>query len=215
MQFAYSQWGEKVYPVGAMTPSYSSATGIFEGKILPAAQKKLIIEQKNISYSIFIGKNITVDIYSALSIADIIREYKTLDFELVFVDQRSKDVFEAAVASVYNMDMFPEWSSVKKTIDSKKFEAFGIKTSPAFVLKQVKENNKKKAQTILTGKIDEATFRNRIISYFELNKLINYEEFSERSAWNVDEAKTFVKDFYKSTKNTDITNLLIDKKENK
>lgn len=208
MQFAYAQWGEKAYPIGARTPSYTSAGGSYESKILPAAEKELIIShKKDLSFSVFVGKNITMDIYSALTIADVIREYGEMNIEIIYYDQKSKDVFEGAVTSVYNIDKIAHWKTTKKTINPKAFDELQIFTTPSFVAKY-KSKDKNEAQTILNGKIDLTSFRNRVISFMELKKIIDYKEFSESKAWKNDTAKEVVKDFYKSTQNTDVGGLL-------
>lgn len=204
LQFAYAQWGEKVYPVGAQTPSYSSLDGAYEAKILPEAEKELILSKKDtLSFSIFIGKNPNMDIFSAKSIMDVIAEYGQMDIELIYFDQKSKEIFEGAISSVYDIKKLKNWNLVKKQIDPKKFDAFNIHTSPSFVAK-IKGKDKNEAQTILNGKVDTTSFRSRTIGFMEIKKLIDYSNFSESKAWQNNAAKQYVIDYYKGTQNTDI-----------
>ena len=208
LQFAYAQWGTKVYPVETQSAAYTSIDGAFEAKILPEAEKELILSKKNIlSFSIFVGKNPTMDIFSAKSILDVIKEYDQLDMEIIYFDQKGKEVFEGALASVYNLKMFPKWQSIKKEINPKKFEEYEVFTSPSFVAK-LKNNTKNEAQTILNGKIDITSFRNRTISLLESKKMIDYNQLNESNAFKNSKAKEFVQDYYKKTENVDIKNLL-------
>jgi len=207
LQFAYAQWGEKVYPIGAQTPAYSSLDGAYEAKILPQAEKELILSKKDsLAFSIFIGKNFNMDIFSAKSIMDVIAEYGQLDIEIIYYDQKSKDVFEGAVSSVYDIKKLKNWNLVRKQVDPKKFDSFNIFTSPSFVAK-IKGKDKNEAQTILNGKIDTTSFRSRTISFMELKKMIDYSTFSESKAWQNDTAKQYVNDYYKSTQNANIKGL--------
>ena len=208
LQFAHSQWGAKVYPIGVQTPSHSSLDGAYEARILPQAEKELILSKKSdLSYSIFIGKNPTMDIYSAKSIIDIVKEYGQIEIELVYFDQKSKDVFEGALSSVYDLKKINHWSAIKKSINPKLFSDFEIFTSPSFVAK-LKNKGKNEAQTILHGKIDITSFRNRTISFMEQKKLIDYTQFNECNAWKNNAAKEFVQDYYKNTENVDVKGLL-------
>lgn len=208
LQFAYAQWGTKVYPVETQSAAYTSLDGAFEAKILPEAEKELILSKKNIlSFSIFVGKNPTMDIFSAKSILDVMKEYDQIDMEIFYFDQKGKEVFEGALASVYNLKMFPKWQMVKKEINPKKFDEFEIFTSPSFVAK-LKNNGKNEAQTILNGKIDTTSFRNRTISLLESKKMIDYGQLNESNAFKNSKAKEFVQDYYKKTENVDIKNLL-------
>lgn len=207
LEFAYAQWGEKVYPLGAQTPAYSSLDGAYEAKILPQAEKELILSKKDsLAFSIFIGKNFNMDIFSAKSIMDVIAEYGQMDIEIVYYDQKSKDVFEGAVSSVYDIKKLKNWNLVRKQVDPKKFDSFNIFTSPSFVAK-IKGKDKNEAQTILNGKIDTTSFRSRTISFMELKKMIDYSTFSESKAWQNDTAKQYVNDYYKSTQNANIKGL--------
>jgi len=197
LQMAYQQFGEKAYPIGDQSPGYTMANGYYEGTIYPAAQTNLIISmKKKISFDILIGKNIPMDIYSSLSIKDIVLKYGKMNIRLVFFDKKSKDVFLSALTSVYKMDSFPIWRHIKKVVDPKLFKQYGVTTTPSFVLK-LDDKNKKTAQTILHGKADLTSFRSQVISFMELHKLIDYSKFTEQKAWNSPQGVKAVKDMYK------------------
>jgi len=198
LQFAYAQFGQKAYPIGAQTIGYTDGAGAFEGGMLPEMQKKLILsKKKEISYSFFIGKNITQDIYSALSIVNIIRDYGKMNIELVFFDKKSKEVFIGAVSSVFITDKIKNWKNVKKIIDPKKFKEFNIFTTPSYVIK-LDKNGKKEAQTLLHGKITESSFRSKTMAYFELKKLIDYSKYTEQNAWKGEKGRKEVQRLFKS-----------------
>lgn len=204
LQMAYQQFGAKAYPIGDQSPGYTMANGYYEGTILPAAQTKLIISmKKKISYDILIGKNITMDIYSALSIKDIVLKYGKMNIRLVFFDQKSKNVFISALSSVYKLNEFPTWKHIKKIVDPQLFKQYGVTTTPAFVLK-LNDKGKKTAQTILHGKADLTSFRSQTLSFMELHKLINYSKFTEEKAWDTPAGVSATKKLYKELHGVDV-----------
>jgi len=204
LQFAYAQFGQKAYPIGAQTTGYTDGAGAYEGGMLPDMQKKLILsKKKEVSYSIFIGKNITQDIYSALSIVDIVRSYGEMNIELVFFDKKSKDVFMGAVSSVFIVDEIKNWKNIKQSISPEKFKNFNIFTTPSYVIKLDKDG-KKEAQTLFHGKITESSFRSKTIAYFELKKLIDYSKYTEQNAWNSQKGRKEVKRLFNATHGTSI-----------
>lgn len=199
LQFAYAQFGEKAYPIGAQTTQYTVGSGEFEGKILPEAERRLILSKKEtISYSIFLGKNMVLDIYSALSIVDIIKKYGEMDIELIFWDNKSKDSFMGAIGTVYKIDELKNWKKIKKEVAPEKFKEFGVTTTPSYVIKN-NTSKKKEAQILLHGKVDSSSFRSRTIAYFELHKLIDYKKFNEQNMWESKEGKKTVKEMYYDT----------------
>lgn len=198
LQFAYAQFGENAYPIGAQTMGYTDGAGAYEGGMLPDMEKKLILsKKKEVSYSIFIGKNITQDVYSALSIVEIVRDYGEMNIELVFFDKKSKDVFIGAVSSVFIIDGIKNWKNVKQSISPDKFKKFNIFTTPSYVVK-LNKDGKKEAQTILHGKISISSFRSKNIDYFELKKLIDYSKFTEQNAWKSGKGKKEVERLFNS-----------------
>lgn len=198
LQFAYAQFGEKAYPIGAHTTGYSNGGGAYSAGMLPNMQRKLILsKKKEISYSIFIGKNITQDIYSALAIVNIVEKYGTMNIELVFLNKKSKDVFMGAISSVFVVNKIKNWKNVKLTIDPAKFKRFHILTTPSYVIK-LDKNGKKEAQTLAHGKITVDTFRTKTIDYFEFKKLIDYSKYTEQNAWKTKEGKAEVERFFKA-----------------
>jgi hypothetical protein len=204
LQFAYSQFGEKAYPIGAQSTQYTVGSGNFEGGMLPDAQKRLIISMKDkISYSIFIGKNITMDMYSALSVVNIIKQYGTMNIDLIFWDKKSKDVFMGAVSSVWKVPMIKNWKNVKKEISPKKFKQYQIFATPSYVLK-LNNKGKKEALTILHGKVDESSFRSRTMAFLELKKLINYQKFTEQNIWESKGGKKAVKKLFSDEYNVKV-----------
>ena len=197
LQFAYSQFGEKAYPIGSQSTPYTVGSGKFEANMLPDMQDKLIMKAKDkISFSIFIGKDINMDIYSAMSIVEIIKKYGIMNIELVFLNQKSKDVFVGAVASVWQIDKIRYWKNIKKIVDPAKFKQFNIFTTPSYVIK-LNTKKKKEALTILHGKVDSSSFRSKVIGFMELRKLINYKkDYTEHRAWDGKDGAETAKDLY-------------------
>lgn len=196
LQFAYAQFGEKAYPIGAQTSAYSNGAGAYSAGMLPDMERKLILsKKKEIAYSIFIGKNITQDIYSALSIVDIARKYGSMNIEIVFFDKKSKDVFMGAISSVFIVNQIKNWKNIKLSINPEKFKKFNIFTTPSYVIK-LDKNGKKEAQTLLHGKITVSTFRSKTIDYLEFKKLIDYTKFTEQNAWKGKRGKEEVERFF-------------------
>ncbi|WP_457748598.1 hypothetical protein [Sulfurimonas sp.] len=208
LQFAYAQFGEKAYPIGAQSTPYTLGFGGYEGKILPDAQDKLIISMKNkMSFKIFLGKNINLDIYSALAIVDIIKKYGEMNIEIVFFDKKSKSVFIGAVSSVYKLDKIRHWSSVKMIVQPKAFGEYGILTTPSYVV-EYKNKNKKEVQTLLHGRVSLISFRQQTISFMELKKLIDYQKFTEQNNWKSKDGREEMKKYYKTQYNLKIDKAL-------
>jgi hypothetical protein len=196
LQFAYAQFGEKAYPINAQSSQYTVGSGEYEGRMLPDAQSKLIISNKDkLSYSIFIGKNIVLDVYSALAIVDIVKKYGEMDIEIIFWDKKAQEVFNGAVESVYKVNMIKHWKNVHQSVNPQAFETFSVTTTPSYVVK-LDNKGKKESQILLHGKVDMTSFRARNIAFLELKGLIDYKKFTEQEAWKSKKGKDVVKKYY-------------------
>lgn len=90
------------------------------------------------------------------------------------------------------------WNKSRKEVSEKSFKDADIYITPSLTA-SIKDGDKKKIQTIVTGKFSSSVFGERLYNYLEYNKLIDYRKLSDTNIWSGDEGEKQTKDFYKKT----------------
>lgn len=198
IQMAQEQWGEKANPLMMNRSTYNTTSGISTAVLVPELKKKYLEELKDkTEYIIFLGYNKNLDILTASSIANIMMENPMLNFKIYYSSAESKALFEDVIERVY-ADNIIAFNNATKKIEPKIFETFGIYTTPSLVM-SYKNEEKKKAQTIVTGRFNQQVFIERVFNFLEMNKLIDYTKFSDTQFWNTNGGEIEVKKYYKDT----------------
>lgn len=198
LQMAGEQWGDKVNSLGSTRSTFNTSGGIANAKLIPAAKEKYFNELANsIEITIFIGMSNNLDIFALSGIADTLIQYPNLNYKFIFLNEGSKLLFEDGMSTLYS-NKIPSWNKAKKEISEKSFKDADIYTTPSLTA-SMKDGNKKKIQTIVTGKFSSSVFGERFYNYLEYNKLIDYTKLSDTNIWNGDEGENETKNFYNKT----------------
>lgn len=199
LQFAQEQFGQEASSLPMARSTYNNTTGLYDGVMMPKIKKRYINSLRNeLRFKIFIGENNKLDIFSLSSIAETLSGNERINFEFIFKNQYSKDLFESGIRTIYGKNN-ANWNRSIKIVDVKQFNDYGIYTTPSLVA----IHSKGIGQTILTGRITDEQFVDRTLNFLEYNKLIDYSKMSDYENWD-ETSGDFVKDFYDRNYGVDI-----------
>lgn len=198
LQMAGEQWGDQVNTLGTTRSTYNTSGGVANASLIPAAKQKYFSElSKAIEITIFIGMSNNLDIFAMSGIADTLIQFPDLNYRFIFLNNASKLLFEDGMNTLYSNKIIA-WNKSRKEVSEKSFKDADIYITPSLTA-SIKDGDKKKIQTIVTGKFSSSVFGERLYNYLEYNKLIDYRKLSDTNIWNGDEGEKQTKDFYKKT----------------
>ena len=205
LQMAQAQWGDKVNPLAMTRPSFNSATGLTSAKLIPEAKKKYLVNIKEkTTYNFFFGYNINLDILAVSNIAEVLLENPELKFNFYFNNDESKKIVEELFFDVYAKNL-KAFNNAVKEVNKKKFEEFGVITTPSLAMTyEDKKNNKNIGQIIANGRIGESMFLSRVFNFMEFKKLIKSDEFSDSKLWKSKEGRKYTQEHFKQKFNVEV-----------
>lgn len=176
---AKAQFGKDAYPLPSKPMGYLDIKGF---NIKDKMTKNMILSNKDkFNFLIFFGKNKDLDIISAVSMIDLIKKYKDLNFTIIFKDKNSEKLYHDTINSIYASKMKTMLYSEKHIVDSKAFKKYNIYTTPSVV---VVDNKEKKAQTLSTGRIDTPYFEQMFQNYLEYTGKLDYTKLMTTENWD-------------------------------
>lgn len=143
--------------------------------------------------NIFIGLNKSLDMYSLVRLAYLIKENPAWNFNLVFNSQQSKTDWEKQYKNFYAARYFKKANAV---VQPSAFKEFKVYTTPSIFLKDKKKN---KDTLVFIGRATQEDIISRVIEYMIQNKYIKRNDLTASKAWNSSSSENVVEDYFNST----------------
>lgn len=166
----------------------------YDSVALKKYRKSLV--DKNMSkfeLNIFIGLNKSLDMYSLVRLAYLIKENPTWNFNLVFNSQKSKKDWEKQYKNFYAARHFKKANAV---VQPSAFKEFKVYTTPSIFLKDKK---KKEDTLVFVGRATQEDIVSRVIEYMIQNKYIKRNDLTAAKAWNSSSSEKVVEDYYNNS----------------
>lgn len=181
------------YPL-ATRPAGTINTIGYDSIVMNKFKKSLVDEQMyNFEINIFIGLNKSLDMYSLVRLAYLIRDNKSWKINLIFNSNSSKNNWEKQYKNFYASKYF---KNVFSTVQPQAFKDFKVYTTPSLFLKDIKM---KKDTLIFVGRATEADIVSRMISYMIEHKYIKRNDLTAEKAWKSNSSESVVEGYYKNT----------------
>lgn len=182
LQFAMAKFGSEAYPIDFQRPGYDSATGAY-GAIKEKFNKKLLASKKNlISFNIYFGRNIDLDIYAIDNIAEFMSEMSEIKFKLIFADEASKKYINDAAKTFKIFQKALKNGNVTTAIESNAFERDNIETTPTVAVVYM-DNNTQTVSPIVVGRATKSEYIEKAIELLEYKKIINRVDRADLNVW--------------------------------
>jgi hypothetical protein len=179
------------YPL-ATRPRGTIQTNGMDSVIMKHYKKQLVAKHmKNFRLNIFLGMNESLDMYSLVRLAYILKDNPTWKVTLVFNSNEAKKHWEAQYKNFYASKYF---SRAKTVVQPSAFKEFKIYTTPSIYLQDLKH---KKDVFIYKGRATEGDIISRVLEYMINNKYIKRNELSAEKAWSAKSSAPFIENYYK------------------
>lgn len=178
------------YPLATRPLGTLNTMGI--DAIVSKRYRKEIVNKnaKKFEINIFLGLNKSLDMYSLVRLAYLIRDFPKLKFNLIFYSNKAKKQWENQYPSFFTSKFLSETDSF---VQPKLFKDFKVYTTPSIFLKDKK---KEKDTLIFIGRVTEGDIVDRIIGYMIQNKYIKRNELTASKAWESNSSEDVVKEYY-------------------
>lgn len=200
--FAVTEFGNKVAQVNYSQPTFEETFG-YTNVIRDKYNQMLINKYKDkFKIYIFLGKSPDLDVYSFTSIARFVNAHPSLDYNVIFMNNKEKKAFLDAAK------IFPE---VKKMVNNKNvklfvkgdiFDKLNIYTTPTIA---VKLKNKKVINKVLVGRLN-GILDQKLLNYLRFKGIIKEGTNPTYKAW--EKAGDYSKKYYNHYYDVDITPIL-------
>lgn len=148
---------------------------------------------KQFEINIFLGINKSLDMYSLVRLAYLVRDNPKLKFNLIFNSIKAKKQWEKQYPSFFTSKFLKKLDSY---VQPDSFKEFKVYTTPSVFLK---DRKREKDTLIFVGRITQDDIVNRIIEYMIQHKDIKRNDLTASKAWKSDSSEDVVKDYYNET----------------
>ncbi|WP_294961493.1 hypothetical protein [Sulfurimonas sp.] len=188
--------GQAIRELGPKYPLATKPLGTinnvgYDSLALKNYRKSLVDKQMPIfELNIFIGLNKSLDMYSLVRLAYLVKDNPTWNFNLVFNSYKSKEDWEKQYKNFYVSKHLKRLNAV---IQPEAFEEFKVYTTPSFFLKDKK---KSKDTLIFVGRATQADIVSRVIEYMIQSKYIKRNELTASKAWSSKSSEQVVENYF-------------------
>ena len=188
--------GQAIRELGPKYPLATRPRGTIETKGLDSVvmshyKKRLVAKyMKNFKLNIFLGMNESLDMYSLVRLAYILKDNPTWNITLVFNSATAKKHWEDQYKNFYASKYF---ARAKVVVQPSAFKEFKIYTTPSIYLQDLKH---KKDVFIYKGRATENDIISRVLEYMVNNKYIKRNELSAEKAWKAKSSLPLIQNYY-------------------
>lgn len=154
--------------------------------------KKELVNKKinNFEFNLFLGMNESLDMYSLVRLAYLVKENPNWKFNLVFKDRGSKKHWEKQYKNFYAAKFL---NGINAVVQPEAFKAFNVYTTPSWF---VRDKKRGKDTLLYIGRASEDDMVSSMIEYMIKYKYIKRSDLSSRNAWDSQGGKDAIQYYY-------------------
>ncbi len=186
---AIRELGQK-YPLATKPLGTIETTGA-DSVALSKYRKHIVnTNMKNFKLNIFLGKNKSLDMYSLVRLAYLIKDNPTWNFNLIFNSSKSKSTWEKQYKSFWASKYL---KTANTFVQPNAFKEFKVETTPSIFLNDIKKDTN---TLIFIGRATQGDIISRVIEYLIHYKYIKRNDLTATKAWQSESSEAVVETYY-------------------